>query len=143
MTTYGSTADGLVDMGLDRYPSLSSEEGEGGCVVVCKNPMTDDKPTHHHVARPSNHRLILAGIIFVAGLYWVSSGKVGFNGVSPPAVVQDHTTTTTSDESPAFLPEDIPRFFTQKVDHFDPSNTDTWQHRFYTQVKHFRGPGRE
>ncbi|CAB9503777.1 Lysosomal Pro-X carboxypeptidase [Seminavis robusta] len=39
------------------------------------------------------------------------------------------------------LPENIPRFFSQKVDHLDPSNTKTWKHRYYAQDKYFKGPG--
>jgi pimeloyl-ACP methyl ester carboxylesterase len=38
-------------------------------------------------------------------------------------------------------PGDTPHYFSQKVDHFDSSNTDTWPQRYFIETKFFRGPG--
>lgn len=38
-------------------------------------------------------------------------------------------------------PGDTPHFFSQKVDHFDSFNTDTWQQRYFVETKFFQGPG--
>ena len=38
-------------------------------------------------------------------------------------------------------PEDTPHIFSQRVDHFDPDNLDTFQQRYYRKSEYFRGPG--
>ena len=78
--------------------------------------------------------LLALGIafLFVAGLYSTTTFT---------------TSTTTTNDNTTLLqkvhrsPGDTPHYFSQKVDHFDSSNTDTWQQRYFVETKFFRGPG--
>ena len=130
MTKYGSIA-------VNDDP----ETEEGGCVDMCNTVMADDdsvaKPSahgHHHL-KPSAFRLLLGGMVALAVFVLFGIRKDNSNNAFP--MFYDPTITDISDRSI----ENIPLFFTQKVDHLDPHNEKTWKQRYYAQAKHFQGPG--
>ncbi len=69
-------------------------------------------------------------------------------GVTAPGVVAARRATNGMDsvsaDSPLTSKQQLgppPSFFTQKQDHFDPSNTHTWQQAYYVNATYWAGPG--
>lgn len=83
--------------------------------------------------------LWLLGIVMVllSGDLWIRNiaSRQPHTPQLPPSIQED------DDDDLQRRPENIPRYFSQRVDHFDSSNSNTWKHRYYAQTKYFRGPG--
>lgn len=107
--------------------------------VVDKDSLVPPSKRHRHVKRRRTLLLFAAGIIaLLLSLTWLIYPTGGNT-----ATFQDD-----NDDTVDLLPvtdkrlkENHPLFFTQTVDHFDDTNTDTWLHRYYAQSKYFKGPG--
>ena len=123
---YGSIDDGA--------PSPTKKHEGGSCVDLC-NPRDDSQKTLYtseQLDKISPLKLFLGGVAVLVVFI-----LIGLRPKEHPAVRHFFHDGTDSNR----LPENVPRFFHQKVDHFNPTNKETWLHRYYAQSKHFQGPG--
>jgi Serine carboxypeptidase S28 len=111
---------------LHHYGSIDVRDGDGDSLI--NDVQVNEKTSRWMIGSVA---LLLCGVI-----------AMSLRPVPEAAVSSNHKKDDVKILGKVYRsPSDTPHSFSQKVDHFDPHNHETFQQRYYRKSEYFKGPG--